>query len=158
MRLFLSRKNFYLVILFYSIFVLLFAIYVEYVLRYEPCKLCLYQRAPYVFAIFISYIGFNYSKNDKILIFMIMIFSLSAIVSGYHFGIEKNLLPELASCSNQNVNILDKSELLKTLDNMPSNCKDVNFKLLGFSLSNINFLSSFLIMVYSIRTLVYEKN
>ena len=65
--------------------------YIEYILQYEPCKLCIYQRLPYIAAIFISFIGFNYSNNDQILIVTIMIFALSSIISGYHFGIENNL-------------------------------------------------------------------
>ena len=71
MNIFLNKKNFYLIILFYSLFAIFFALYVEYVLGYEACKLCLYQRIPYIIAIFISFIGYNYFKNDKILILII---------------------------------------------------------------------------------------
>ena len=60
-----------------------FALYIEYVLEYKPCKLCLYQRIPYVIAIFISFIGYNYFKNDKILILILIIFLISALISGY---------------------------------------------------------------------------
>jgi len=158
MNIFLNKKNFYLFILFYSLLAIFFALYVEYVLGYKACKLCLYQRIPYIIAIFISFIGYNYFKNDKILILIILIFSISALISGYHFGIENNIFEEFSGCTAGTLEIIDKSELLKSLnENVPS-CKDVNFKLFGISLAGINFLFSLLIVIYSLRTLVYEKN
>jgi len=158
MNIFLNKKNFYLFILFYSLLAIFFALYVEYVLEYKACKLCLYQRIPYIIAIFISFIGYNYFKNDKILILIILIFSISALISGYHFGIENNIFEEFSGCTAGTLEIIDKSELLKSLnENVPS-CKDVNFKLFGISLAGINFLFSLLIVIYSLRTLVYEKN
>ncbi len=99
MNIFLNKKNFYLFILFYSLLAIFFALYVEYVLGYKACKLCLYQRIPYIIAIFISFIGYNYFKNDKILILIILIFSISALISGYHFGIENNIFEEFSGCT-----------------------------------------------------------
>jgi len=154
-----NRKNFYLIILIISMISIISALYIEYVLQYEPCKLCIYQRLPYMAAIFISFIGFNYSSNDKILIILIMIFTLSAIISGYHFGIENNLIQEISSCTNNSLDISNKSNLLESLNkSMPVDCKDATFKILGISLAAINTILSILIVVFSIRTLVYEKN
>ena len=154
-----NRKNFYLIILIISMISIISALYIEYILQYEPCKLCIYQRLPYIAAIFISFIGFNYSSNDKILIILIMIFTLSAIISGYHFGIENNLFDELSACVNDSLDIFNKSKLLESLnESMPVNCKDATFKILGVSLAAINTILSVLIVIFSIRTLTYEKN
>ena len=158
MNIFLNKKNFYLFILFYSLLAIFFALYVEYILQYKPCKLCLYQRVPYIVAIFISFVGYNYIKNDKILILVIMIFSISVLISGYHYGIENDIFEEFSGCTTGALGIIDKSELLKSLNDNVSSCKDVNFKLFGISLAGINLLLSLLIVVYSLRTLVYEKN
>jgi len=68
MILFPNRKNFYLIILSISLISIISALYIEYILQYQPCKLCIYQRLPYLAAIFVSFIGFNYSNNDQILI------------------------------------------------------------------------------------------
>jgi len=158
MNIFLNKKKFYLFILFYSLLAIFFALYVEHVLEYKPCKLCLYQRVPYIVAIFISFVGYNYFKNDKILILIVIIFSISVLISGYHYGIENNIFEEFSGCTASTLEIIDKSELLKSLnDNVPS-CKDVNFKLFGISLAGINFLLSLLIVIYSLRILAYEKN
>ena len=159
MILFPNRKKFYLIILFVSFISIISALYIEYILQYEPCKLCIYQRLPYVAAIFISFIGYNYSTNDKILIIIIMIFTISAIISGYHFGIENNLIEEISSCTNNSLEISNKSKLLETLNkSMPVDCKDATFKILGVSLAAINTILSISIAIFSIRTLTYEKN
>ena len=157
MNIFLNKKNFYIFILVYSLSAILFALYVEHILQYKACKLCLYQRIPYLLAIFISFVGFNYSKNDKILILIIIIFSISFFISGYHYGIENDIFDEFSGCSNNSLNITNKVELLKSLNNNITSCKDVNFKLFGISLAGINFLLSLLIVIYSLRTLFYEK-
>ncbi len=159
MILFPNRKNFYVIIFFISLISIISALYIEYVLKYQPCKLCIYQRLPYLAAIFVSFIGFNYSNNDKILIVTIIIFTLSTILSGYHFGIENSIFDELSACTSGSSDILNKSELLESLNkNMPVNCKDANFKILGISLAAINTIFSILIVIFSIRTLTYEKN
>ena len=158
MNILLKKKNFYLFILFYSLLAIFFALYVEYILNYPPCVLCIYQRIPYVVAIFVSFAGYNYFKNNKILILIFMIFLISALISGYHYGIEKDIFEEFSGCSASTVDIINKEELLKSLKNNTISCKDVNFKLLGFSLAGINFIFSILIAIYSLRTLFYAKN
>ena len=159
MNIFVKRKNFYLLIFIFSMLAIFFALYVEYYLQYKPCKLCLYQRIPYIIAIFISFVGYNYYKNDSILLLVILIFILSFLISGYHYGIEKNIFEEFSGCATNNIEITDKTKLLKTLsENIPNSCKDVNFKLFGISLAGINSVLSLLILIYSLRTLVYEKN
>ena len=159
MIIFPKRKNFYLIILSISLISTISALYIEYILNYEPCKLCIYQRLPYITAVLVSFIGYYYSGNDKILIIIIMIFTISAIISGYHFGIENNLIEEISSCTNSSPDISNKSKLLETLKkSMPIDCKDATFKIFGVSLAAINAILSILIVFFSIRTLTYEKN
>tara|TARA_Y100000748_G_C15398118_1_gene450305 strand:+ start:357 stop:833 length:477 start_codon:yes stop_codon:yes gene_type:complete len=158
MNIFLNKKNFHLLVFFYSLFAIFFALYVEYILEYKPCKLCLYQRIPYIFAIFISIVGYKYFKNNRILILIILIFSISVVVSGYHYGIENKIFEEFSGCANNSLGIIDKSKILQSLSNNTPSCGEVDFKLFGTSLAGINLLLSLLIVIYSLRTLVYEKN
>ena len=111
MNILLKKKNFYLFILFYSLLAIFFALYIEYILGYNPCKLCLYQRMPYIITIFVSFIGYNYYKNEKILTLIIIIFSISVLVSGYHFGIENNIFKEFSGCSIDTIGITNKSDI-----------------------------------------------
>ena len=119
---------------------LILAFVIEYGLGHEPCKLCLYQRVPYLAAIFISFIGYNYNKNNKILLLIVLIFTLNFLISGYHYGIENNIFVEFSGCTNNSLGTIDKKELLLSLNNSLPNCKDVNFKVFGLSLATINFI------------------
>tara|TARA_B100000131_G_scaffold274782_1_gene276945 strand:- start:330 stop:806 length:477 start_codon:yes stop_codon:yes gene_type:complete len=158
MSFFFSRKKIYILIFLFSLTIISSVLYIEFILGQKPCVLCVYQRIPFVLALFICFVGYNYSKADNILILLIAIFILSIIISGYHFGIENNIFKEFSGCSVNNTEATSKTEILKSLQNMPSSCKEVNFTLFGLSLSGLNFLSSLIVAIYCIRTLVYEKN
>ena len=43
---------------------LLSAVYIEFILGVQPCKLCVYQRIPYLVAIFISFLGYCFPKKN----------------------------------------------------------------------------------------------
>ena len=88
-----------------------------------------------------------------------ILFISSAIVSGYHTGIEFGLLNESSSCSSNSFESLDKTKILKSLNNssMPD-CKDVKFELFGLSLATINFLISFAASFLIYFKINYEKN
>lgn len=73
-------------------------------------------------------------------------------------GIENNIFSEFSGCTNQNLNIIDKSKLLETLNNFLPNCKDVNFRIFGLSLATINFFLSIALTIISIKYYYYEKN
>ena len=154
----LTIKKFYLVILAVSIISLISAVYIEYVLNQTPCKLCLYQRIPYVIAIFIAFFGFNYSNNFFWMYLLILIFISNVVLSGYHVGIENSIFEEFSSCSNENTNITNKSDLLNSLKETMPSCKNVDFKLFGLSLATINFILSIIISVTIITILKNEKN
>ena len=157
MNFILKRKNIYLLIFIYSIIAVLSAIYIEKILGFLPCKLCVYQRIPFLVAIFICFLGYNYFKSDRILIILIITFTLSTALSGYHFGIENNVFEEYSGCTNTNIDIINKEKIIESLG-IVKNCKDVEFTILGISLSGLNFFTSLLIVLFSLRALVYEKN
>ena len=142
----------------FSLFTIISALYIEHILLIPACKLCLYQRIPYIFSIIICFFGFFFS-NYKIWIYLLIITFVSSLtVSGYHIGIENSIFPEFSGCRNENLNTTDKAELLKNLKSSLLNCKDVNFRIFGFSLATINFLLSVALTTISIRYLYYEKN
>ena len=149
---------FYPIIMMISIIAILSALYIEHILSVSACKLCLYQRIPYIISIIICFFGYFF-PNIKILIYlMILTFLSSLAVSGYHLGIENDVFTEFSGCTNQNLNTIDKSELLESLSNFLPNCKDVNFRFFGFSLATINFLLSIALTLISIKYFYYEKN
>tara|TARA_B100002019_G_scaffold283964_1_gene291018 strand:- start:1212 stop:1688 length:477 start_codon:yes stop_codon:yes gene_type:complete len=152
------QKSFYLIILFISFFTILTALYIEYILSVPACKLCLYQRIPYVISIIVCFIGYFFSKNKIWPYLLIIIFFISSIISGYHLGIENSFFNEFSGCTNENLNTIDKTELLQSLNSFLPNCKDVNFKIFGLSLATINFIFSIALIFATIRYIYNEKN
>ena len=152
------QNQFYLIILFISFFTIISALYIEHVLSIPACKLCLYQRIPYVVSIIICFFGYFFSNNKLWIYLLIITFLSSLIVSAYHIGIENNLFQEFSGCKNENLNTIDKNELLRSLNNILPNCKDVNFRIFGLSLATINFILSIALTIITIRYLYNEKN
>ncbi len=153
-----SLKKYFLLIFCISVLSLLSVIYIEFILNQKPCKLCIYQRIPYIIAIFICFLGFASQKKIVWLYFLSLIFISSSFLSGYHVGIENNIFNEFSGCSNININLIDKAEIIKSLNNNMPSCKEINFKIFGFSLATINLFISILISIYTIRLLINEKN
>tara|TARA_B100001741_G_scaffold115933_1_gene95563 strand:- start:22 stop:501 length:480 start_codon:yes stop_codon:yes gene_type:complete len=151
-------KKFYIFIFVFSLLSLLIALYIEFYLGHSPCKLCVYQRIPYLLAIFITLLGINYYKNLIWLYFLLISFFSSLLLSGYHFGIEQEIFSEFSGCTGNSINITDKNELLKLLNSEVNSCKNVDFRILGLSLATINFLLSFLIFVLILKIIKNEKN
>ena len=157
----MKNKTVLSVILFISIFALIAAYFVEYILGYKPCNLCLIERLPYFFAIVIIFLYLTINRFEKfILIFLGLIFASGTILSFYHFGIEQGFFKESLVCiSNDEINSLIKEDLIKELQKKVVSCKDVQFTLLGLSLASINAIISFIISVITFRLFLnYEKN
>ena len=151
-------KRFYIIIFTISLLSLLIALYIEFFLGYPPCKLCIYQRIPYLIAIFITFLGISYSKNLFWLYALLLVFFSSFLLSGYHFGIEQEVFKEFSGCTGNSLDIIDKNELLKILNSEVNSCKNVDFKIFGLSLATINFLLSFVIFILVLKVIKNEKN
>ena len=158
MNKFFEIKKFYIIIFAVSLLSLLTALYIEFFLGYKPCKLCVYQRIPYLISIFLTFLGVSYSKNLIWLYALLLTFFLSFLLSGYHLGIEQEIFKEFSGCKGNSLNNLDKDELLKLLNSEVNSCKNVDFRIFGFSLATINFLLSFVIFILTIKVIKNEKN
>ena len=148
-------------IMVFSIFAILAAYFIQYVLGHEPCNLCLIERIPYFFSIIIISINLFYQKFEKItLIILSLIFFTATLLSFYHFGIEQGFIKESLVCDlNGLSNELSKEALLVELKKMPVSCKDVTFKVFGLSLATFNFFISLIISVITMKLFLnYEKN
>ena len=157
----MKNKTVLSVILFISIFALIAAYFVEYILGYKPCNLCLIERLPYFFAIVIIFLYLTINRFEKfILIFLGLIFASGTILSFYHFGIEQGFFKESLVCvSNNEINILNKEDLLKDFQKTIISCKDVEFTLFGLSLATINVIISLILSVITFKLFLnYEKN
>ena len=149
------------IILIFSIFALIAAYFIQYVLGHEPCNLCLLERIPYIFVIItISFCLFLKKFEKFSLIAVSSIFFIATLLSFYHFGIEQGFIEESLVCNLKNeAKVLTTEELLKELREKPISCKDINFRILGISLATINTIISLILSVITLRAYQnYEKN
>ena len=153
----LEKSSYLKLIFFISFLAIISAYFIEYVLGHQPCKLCLIERIPYVLSLIILLINYKFKKIEKFLILLlILIFIFSLIISIYHFGIEQGFFQESMICSIENsANILTKEQLLEEFQKKTVSCKDVTFRVFGFSLSTINIFLSLLLTVLSIKIFTF---
>ena len=148
-------------ILVFSILSLSIAYFIQYVLGHKPCNLCLIERIPYIASVMLISFNFIINRFEKIISIIILLFFIFAtIVSFYHFGIEQGFFSESLVCDlGNNVN-LSKEQLLKQLKSSSIvSCKNVTFRILGFSLATINTITSIILSVIMIKVVKnYGKN
>ena len=148
-------------VLIFSVFALITAYFIQYILNHEPCNLCLIERIPYLAAIILISLIFILNKFEKIISLIIgLFFIFGAVVSFYHFGIEQGFFNESLVCDLSNSNkATSAQDLLKQLEKKTVSCKDVTFKILGLSLATFNTIISIIISAIMIKIVIsYDKN
>ena len=147
-------------LLIFSTFSILFAFYVEYILGHKPCNLCLLQRLPYIITITLIILVIVFKNLEKFsFLFLSLVFLSGTLLSFYHVSIEQGLILESLVCgSNIYTGTIDKTEILKQLENKPVSCKDVTFSIFGVSLATINTFISAILMIITFNIFIkYEK-
>ena len=138
---FKKKNHIFLVFILFAISVSLISVFIiQYGLGYQPCKLCVYQRIPYIISIFLILEIIILKKN--------------------HFGIEQGFFDGSSVCESKNsFESLSKEQLLEQLKQNTISCKDVSFTILGLSLATINSIFSIMLSVIFIKLYInYEKN
>ena len=156
----IKTETYFKLIFYISSISIIIAYFIEYILGHQPCYLCLIERIPYWLSIILIIINYIFKKNQKfIILLLILIFLFSFLISVYHFGIEKGFFEESLVCGLKNTTeIISKEELLKELKEKTISCKDVTFRIFGFSLTTINILLSLFLIILSTKTFIsYEK-
>ena len=157
----IKNKPIFILILLFSVFALIAAYFIQYVLKHQPCNLCLIERIPYFFSIIVISICLFTKKFEKLsLIILSLIFFSAALIAFYHFGIEQGFIKESLVCDlGSETNNLSKEALLNQLKTMTVSCKDVTFKIFGLSLATFNIFITLVLGVITTKLfLTYEKN
>lgn len=136
-------------ILLFSIFALLFAYYVQYILGHQPCNFCLIERIPYFLSIIIITFSFLFKKYEKFyLILLSLVFASATLISIYHVGIEQGFIEESLVCDLNSKSInLTTEDILNELKEKSISCKEVNFRIIGLSLATINTIISLILSI-----------
>ena len=141
------NKNNNKILIFILLFLLgsiLLAFYIEYILGHKPCRLCIYQRYPYYVSILLILNILVINKYPKKTLFGLSIISfIGACIAFYHFGIEQGFINESLVCETQKLGVNPtKEEILMQLSKNTISCRDITFRVLGFSLASINTVFS----------------
>ena len=142
-----------------SIIALSSAFFIEYVLGHQPCNLCILERIPYLMAIIIIVLNNKFIHLEKyFILLLIFIFLGATILSLYHLGIEQGFIEESLVCDlKKGSDLVSKEDILRQLQEKNISCKDVTFKIFGFSLTAVNIiLSLFLTFILTKIFINYE--
>ena len=153
-----SKNIFYLAVLF-SIFAILSAFFMQYVLGHDPCKLCTYQRIPYYIIILIGLITFLFPKIIKITSFLLIFLLLAEfLVSNYHTLSTFEVI-SYSGCQSaeipSDINVLKEALISDTLI---VNCSNANLKYFGIPLSIYNSFFSLMFLIVIVFYAKKEKN
>ena len=153
----LIKKNYLQIIFISSVLILISVFIIEYFFGYQPCNLCVIERFPYALAIIILFLNYNF-KKDQIFysVLLMLVFLFSTLISIYHFGIEQGFIAESMVCLSENLNLITKEDILNSLQELRISCKDVAFKIFGFSLTTYNMIMSTIMFIISIK--IYLMN
>ena len=151
----MSRKNnTILIFILLALSASLISAYViEYGFGHKPCKLCIYQRFPYIVSILLLLNILLFKKNVKFYLLILAIVSLiGSFLAFYHFGIEQGFFNESIVCETQGLQEgLSKQDVLEQLKKNTVSCKNVTFTFFGLSLASINTIVSFVLFVIFVR-------
>tara|TARA_B100000965_G_scaffold18576_1_gene13946 strand:- start:1192 stop:1662 length:471 start_codon:yes stop_codon:yes gene_type:complete len=153
-----SIRIFNLVFIF-SIFAIAFALFLEFFLGQEPCKLCIYQRIPYYLIILLglfNYFSKKYFRYVYLIVVILIIFEL--LSSGYHTLVSYEII-NFSGCESAQLPS-DITQLKDALmnDKLIINCSNANLKYFGIPLSIYNFLFSSIFLIIIILNAYKKKN
>ena len=157
-----KKINLFLIIVLFALSASLVAAYtIDYGFGYKPCRLCVYQRIPYIISIVLLLNVLLIKKYIKTsLLILASVFLCSSILAFYHFGIEQGFFSESMICETKNISKdLSGEDLLKELKGNTVSCKEVTFRFLGMSLATINTIFSLILSaIFTKLFLNYAKN
>ena len=155
----INSKNIFFFAVLFSIFAILSAFFMQYVLGHAPCKLCTYQRIPYYIIILIGLITFFFPKIIKLTSFLLIFLLLAEfLVSNYHTLSTYEVI-SYSGCQSaeipSDINVLKEALMSDTLI---VNCTNANLKYFGIPLSIYNSFFSLMFLIVIVFNAYKEKN
>ena len=154
-----SSKQIFFISVLFSIFAILAALFMQYVLGHEPCKLCTYPRIPSYIIIFLGLITFFFPKIIKISFILLgLLLMAEFFVSNYHTLSTYEII-EYSGCQSAKIPS-DINQLKEALmsDSLIVNCSNANLKFFGLPLSLYNTFFSLMFLIVIGFHAFKEKN
>lgn len=128
--------------------ILLAALALQYLGGLPPCRLCIWQRWPYVALIALGLIGWRW-RPRAMLAFATLVLLGGAGVAAYHVGIEQGWWALPAGCVAGG-SAATVEDLKRLLAEAPPACDQVSFAFLGLTLAGWNLLASLALAAYTL--------
>ena len=155
----INSKNIFFLAVLFSIFAILSAFFMQYVMGHAPCKLCTYQRIPYYIIILIGLITLFFPKIIKLTSFLLIFLLLAEfLVSNYHTLSTYEVI-SYSGCQSAEIPS-DINQLKEALmsDTLIVNCSNANLKYFGIPLSIYNSFFSLMFLIVIVFNAYKEKN
>ena len=154
----INSKNIFFLAVLFSIFAILSAFFMQYVMGHAPCKLCTYQRIPYYIIILVGLITLFFPKIIKLTSFLLIFLLLAEfLVSNYHTLSTYEVI-SYSGCQSAEIPS-DINQLKEALmsDTLIVNCSNANLKYFGIPLSIYNSFFSLMFLIVIVFNAHKEK-
>ena len=155
----INSKNIFFLAVLFSIFAILSAFFMQYVLGHAPCKLCTYQRIPYYIIILVGLIALFFPNIIKITSFLLIFLLLAEfLVSNYHTLSTYEVISYSGCQSAEIPNDINQLKEALMSDTLIVNCSNANLKYFGIPLSIYNSFFSLMFLIVIVFNAYKEKN
>ena len=152
------RKNseYFLVII--SFCILISTLLIEYVFDFPPCKLCIYQRIPYILIIILGITLIFLRKKKEFLFSFIVLQIVNFVIASFHSLVERGVVEYEMNCTSTGADIQTIEELRIFLEKVPiTKCNEILFSIMGLSLANFNLIVSILLITWTCAILKLDE-
>ena len=141
-----------------SLIVICIVLIAEFYFNLLPCKLCVYQRFPYIAVIVFSVlaIGSGFYDKEKIALLFTSIFLVGSLIAFYHSGVEYGIW-SYGGCAKQALpGTLEKFHS-SLADPIPKSCNEIEWTIFNLSISIYNGVLSLALSIISLYSAVKPR-
>jgi len=146
-------------IFIYSVTALCFALVLEHIFGLLPCRLCTYQRIPYLLIIIIFIIQLIFRPSDKIIITLISLCLLGELYYALNHSLLSLGIINSSGCESAVKLPSDLNDLRNALQNntLIVDCENANKKFFGLHLSTYNAFASLIFLILILKNVFNKK-
>ena len=147
------------IIFFYSFFALGFALILEYGFGLLPCRLCTFQRIPYLIIILIFLFQLFLKPSNKSITILIFLCLLAEMVFSVNHSLLSLGIISSSGCESAVTLPSGVDSLKNALQNntLIIDCENANKKILGLHLSSYNALASLGFLILIVKNAIIKK-
>ena len=152
------RKNSEYFLITVSFCILISTLLIEYIFNFPPCKLCIYQRVPYLLIIILG-IGLVFFKKMREFLFLFIMLQIANFFIAFFLSlVERGIVEYEMNCTSTGSDIQTIDELRNFLEKVPiAKCNEILFSIMGLSLANFNLIVSILLILWAYAMLNFNE-